>query len=329
MAVVLMEGFDHVAANQTALKGWSASPTSMQTGRFGGQAAEVSNLARTLSKLLPSTYATLIAGCAVKVSNVTSALDFFQLRAGATATVRISCNASGQIQVRNSGGTIIATGTTVLVSNAWNYIEVKAFINGASGTVEVHLNGAVEIASTTGNFGSTNLDTIALIGNTSSVVTDWDDIYAADTTGAAPRNTFLGDVRIATVMPTSDGAHSQWTPSTGTAHWSLVDETTPNDDTDYVSDATPGHYDTFGCGPIDTAATVFGVQTNLYARKDDAAVRQIAPVIRQSGTDHDGATVTLTSTYAFYTQLFNQDPTPADWTPTTVNADEYGVKEIA
>ncbi len=67
----------------------------------------------------------------------------------------------------------------------------------------------------------------------------------------------------------------------------------------------------------------------MYARKDDAAVRQIAPVIRQAGSDNVGATVTLSSTYQFFQQIYNQDPTAADWTPTTFNADEFGIKEIA
>ncbi len=65
------------------------------------------------------------------------------------------------------------------------------------------------------------------------------------------------------------------------------------------------------------------------ARKDDAATRQIANLQRQASTDYVGSTVTLSSTYATYSQIFNQDPTAADWTPTTVNADEFGIKEIA
>lgn len=327
MALLLIEGFDHVATSQLSLKGWSALPTSMVTGRFGGQGAQISNQARTMTKSHTAA-ATVICGVAVN-GPTTAGLDFFALRAGATLVVRLSCDASGFVRVRNSAGTIIATGTATVISSGWHYIEVKAFVNGASGTIEVHVDGVVEIASTVTNIGSTNLDSIALIGNTSSIITTWDDIYVCDASGSAPRNTFLGDVRISTIFPTADGAHTQWTPSTGTAHWSLVDETTPNDDTDYITDATPGDIDTFAFGDIDTSATVFGVQRNIYARKDDAGVRQIAGVTRQSGTDTVGSTFTLASTYTFFSEILPQDPTAADWTPTTINADEFGVKEIA
>jgi len=78
-----------------------------------------------------------------------------------------------------------------------------------------------------------------------------------------------------------------------------------------------------------TGGSVFAVQTVLAARKDDAGVRQIAPVIRQSTTDYDGTTVTLSSTYDQYRQIYPQDPTATNWTIANVNADEFGVKTIA
>jgi hypothetical protein len=131
------------------------------------------------------------------------------------------------------------------------------------------------------------------------------------------------------VYANADGAHSQFGVSSGSAHYSLINEATPDGDTSYVTDSTPGHYDTYVFDDIDSGATVYGVQLNLYARKDDAGTRQIAPVIRHSGTDHDGTTVTLGTSYGFTRELHDKDPTGTDWTPSTVNANEYGVKEVA
>lgn len=327
-AVLLMEGFDHMIASLVTAKGWSVNPSSMQTGRFAGQCARMGT---TISTKAVTASATLIAGFALRASAWTSTTDMFFIRAGATNAVRFSLNGSNIIQIRNSGGTVVATGTTPLLTNTWYYIEIKAFQSGASGTVEVKLNGVSEIASTTANIGSTNLDSVGIIG-VSGNTTDFDDIYVVDTTGAAPRNTFLGDVRVVTVMPNADGAHAQWTPSSGANHFDRVNELTgtfPDGDTTYVSDSTPGHYDTFVVDDVDAGATVLAVQTNLYARKDDAATRQIAPVVRQSSTDHDGTTVTLGSTYQFQTQVWNQDGAGSDWTASSVNAAEFGVKEVA
>lgn len=330
MALVLIDGFDYYQAGIAAGRGWSGSPSSMQPGRFGGQCFRMVGGNFTLTRPLPSSYTTLIAGFAVRF-NILGAAQWFQLRAGATMACELDIDGTtGRIVVKNSGGTVIATGTTSIVPNNWYYVELKLFVNGASGSIELHLNGISEIASTTGNFGTTAIDNVGM--RALSVTQDYDDMYVLDTTGAAPRNTFLGDVRVGTIYPTADGAHTAWTPNIGTAHFSRVNEasgTFPDGDTSYVADATPGDYDTYAFGDIDTLATPLAVQVNLYARKDDAATRQIAPVIRQAGVDHDGAPVALGSTYAYFSQIYQQDPTGSDWTAANVNADEIGVKEVA
>lgn len=331
MALVWMEGFDFYTNTQPPLRGWSAgSFNSMAAGRFGGQCGVLSTVSRT--RALPSNYSTIIAGFALKAAAVISTGNFFSLRAGATNTCQLSLDASSHLVVKNSAGTTIATGTTALSALVWYYIEIKLVINGASGTVEVHLNGNAatpEIASTTGNFGSSNIDTIFANNVSNGINTSFDDMYALDTTGSAPRNTFLGDVRIATIDPTGAGAHSQFTANGAANNWDCVDDATPDDDSTYVSDSTPGHYDTYVCSDIDGGASVYGVQTHIYARKDDAGSRQLAPVIRMSSVDYDGTTVTMASSYAFYSQLYERDPTPADWTAANVNNAEYGVKEVA
>ncbi len=333
MALLLIEGFDHESAAAMGQKQWSGgNPTTMQPGRFDGQAARFTNVSTNNFSKSFSAHATLIAGFAVRGTTLMSAGgNVFQMLAGGTVVASIVSTVAGFFAVQNSGGSTIGTGTTVIANNSWHYLELKIFVNGASGTCELHMDGAVEIASTVGNFGSSNPDTIRLKGDRSGSgnSVDFDDIYVLDTTGSAPRNTFLGDVRVETIYPTSDGAHSQWTPNSGSTHWTQVSETPQDGDTTYVSDLTPNDLDTYGCSDIDTGATVYGVQVNLEARKDDASTRQIAPVIRQAGTDNVGTTVTLASTYGFFTQIYNQDPTGADWTATNVNADEFGIKEIA
>ncbi len=336
MAVVLIEGFDHLNLAGIGTKGWTigANWTAGGPGRFSGQQVNMTpgSGAGNMVKTIPAA-TTYFGGFALNITAIgTAGTDFYVLRAGAVQTFRLSLNASSQIQVRNSGGTVIATGTTTIIASAWNYVELKAFVNTgtpASGTCEVHLNGVAEIASTAGNFGSASLDSVLLPGNNASQNYHIDDMYILDSTGATPRNTFLGDVRVATIMPTADGAHTQWTPDSGSAHFSRVNETIADGDTSYVSDATPNDLDSYAFADIDGGATVYGLQVNLFARKDDAATRQIANLQRQASTDYVGSTVTLSSTYATYSQIFNQDPTAADWTPTTVNADEFGIKEIA
>lgn len=339
MAVVMIEGFDHLAAGDFTAKGWTIGFTSVETGRLGGKCARF-NSGNTLStvKALPATYATVIIGFAFRRNATPTASRMFaQLRQanGSTVICQIGLDATGHLIIRDSAGTLLATGAAVMNVATWYYVEVKAYVNGASGTVEGHLNGAADIAQATVNIGSTNFGSVYLgcpdNNHGFSNGWDYDDLYVADTSGAAPRNAYLGDVRVETIYPTADGTNTAWAASTST-DVSCVDDATPNGDTDYISDATAGHLESFGTGDLTASAgTVYGVQTNLWARKDDAAgtARTIAPLIRQGGTDYAGTTVALATTYADLTQIYNQDPTNSDWTISNVNADEYGVKLVA
>lgn len=356
MALKIIEGFDHLSgATQMAAKGWTLGTVSLagpggtnsvsaQTGRVAGKCCRLSILGNSnvgtedlsfFHKSLPASLATVICGFAVKFPSVPALTvqnpEMFAFAAGTTRTLRIQLNQSSmKLEVRNSSNTLIATGTTVLSTGSWYYIEVKLFVNGASGTCEVHLNGATEIASTVGNFGSTSIDAVQCEWVTLRNVTstcDFDDLYVVDTSGSV-NNTFLGDVRVATSFPSGAGASAAWTPLSG-ANYTNVDENPPTDDTDYIASSNVGDIDTYAFDDIPAGSVVAGIQTCLYARKDDAAVRQIAPVVRQSGSNDVGTTHTLGTSYAFFTQIRETDPAAAAWTVSNVNGDEYGVKEIA
>ena len=70
------------------------------------------------------------------------------------------------------------------------------------------------------------------------------------------------------------------------------------------------------------------VQTR--SRKDDAAARQVAAVIRSGGSNSVAPTVTLASTYASRADVWELDPaTTAAWTATGINAIEAGIKTVA
>lgn len=350
MALKLIEGYDNMSTvAKFAAKGWSLSHASatgseaMTAGRINGQAfrattGTTSNI-NSFFKSLPAALTTLYVGFAHRFSTTpsgTTSRRMFALRNGATLTVQINITATGLIQVLNSSGTQVAIGTTTLITNTWYFIEAKVFVNGASSTVEVKLNGVAEIASTVGNFGSSGIDSVGPLveSNGTGSNHDYDDIYVLDTSGS-DNTTFLGDVHVETIYPFADGADDgQFVPDTGTNAAARVNEKTgtfPDDDTSYIASSTVGHKQTFD---MDTLAvlsgSVFGVQTNLHSRKDDAATRQIAPVVRQGGSDFDGTSVALSTSYIDSTQIYENDPSDsADWTIGKVNSAEFGVKVIA
>jgi len=167
-------------------------------------------------------------------------------------------------------------------------------------------------------------------GTSGGATPTYDDLYICDGTGGT-NNDFLGDCRVDTLYPTSDGNYSQFTPSTGSSHFALVDETTPNT-TDYNDGATVGDRDSYGMGNLAalTSQTVYGVQVNAAIVKDDAGAKSAATFVRSSATDGDGAGVALGTSQAYVSQVFETNPNGSvAWTETTVNAMEAGVKVTA
>jgi hypothetical protein len=330
MTVVFMEGFDHYANTQLlSYKGWNTNQMwSMQAGRFGGQ-AWYNGQGSANWHALPGSYTELIYGIAGKMIDFDPSNAFAVMNGASTVVAKVMPVTIGSDRfwkIVNSAGTTLATGTTKIATATWYYFELRVVVSATVGTVELRLNGSptAECSATGVNTGSATINTILASGNQFY----YDDIYCVDpNSGSSPTNTWLGDVRVETLMPTGDGNSTAWT---GT--YTAVDESVANDDTDYIYSATPGQVETYGLSNLSVSAgTVFAVQMNLTARKDDAGARTIAPVVRVGSTDYVGTTTTsLSSSYLGYRQLYDRlDPSGAGWTVPIVNAMEAGVKEVA
>ena len=252
---------------------------------------------------------------------------FFDGGFGAAQTqLYIEVQANSICRLVRGDGVVLCTGTRILQNNSYYYFEVSYNIDDVTGKCALYLDGVLECSAT-------NVDTrrltatvngAAMIGS-GAAATDYCDWYFQNSYA------ILGERRCLNLTPTSDGTYSEWTPSTGTSHFAMVDEIPPNGDTDYLSSVTVGQRDIFGFSDLPyTPATVDAVQVSLYARKDDAAVRQIAPLLRTAGADQLGTAVTLTTSYLDYLQVYVVNPTTAAaWTPAQVNALEAGVQMIA
>ena len=224
--------------------------------------------------------------------------------------------------------TILATGTTVLLNNSYYYIEMELTIAGAgAGSCKVYLDGNLEVNTgpiNTLNALSGSVSSFLLCSPASGLFTRFCDMYLSDT--------LLGPQRVTTSFPTADGFLDQWTPSTGTTHYNLVNEAPPDGDGTYVGSSTPGQIDLYSFGALSyNPATIAAVQISLYARKDDLAARTVATEYRGGGSNFSGATLpALTTTYQDYPQIYTTDPaTGIGWTVTGVNAGQYGVKLIS
>lgn len=338
--LLFMDGFDSYATADINKK-WTTSAGSAAIGAAAGRrssGALVSAGTGNVTKSLAAG-ASFVMGCAVSVSSVSaSARALFQLTDAATLQCDLRINTDLTLSVTRNG-TALTNGTSVsaLATGAFYYIEWKVTIAdsiGASSCV-VKVNGATWITVATGQDTKNTANASAnavILGPSSSVTGTWtiDDFYICDQSGSAPQNDFLGDCRIDTLLPNADGSNSAWTPSTGSSHYQLVDEATPNT-SDYVESNTVGQKDTWNFQDLAAVTgTIFGIQVNTAALKSDAGVRSIANTIKSGATNADGATVALSTSQLYQSDIWYQDPaTSAAWTEANINSLEAGVKVIA
>jgi hypothetical protein len=330
-----MDGFDHYATADISLKWTSSSSYGIAAtgGRFGaGKGFTSFGSAGYVYKTLDN-QATWIVGCAYNGPAATSQVIVALLDAG-SAQIELRLDASNHVVVTRNG-TVLGTSVATFNPTIYHYYELKATIHPSTGSYEVQVDGLSVLSGSganTRNTANSYANQVSFLGSPASggtnLGTNLDDIYICDGTGAA-NNNFLGDTRIYSLYPASAGNSTQWTPSAG-ANYAAVDEAAQNGDTDYVADSTVGHTDTYTMQDMPAGAVVKAVQTNLVVRKDDAGLRQVAPVLRPVATDRVGTTVTLATSYVIATQQYDTNPeTSAAWTAAEVNATEFGVTVIA
>jgi hypothetical protein len=288
-------------------------------------------------------------GCALQIPSGGVAYFSFYDIANGIEQISISIFSTGSFSVYRggisnvnySGQTPLFSGFITNFSVNWNYIEMYLLVDPASGAFTLMCNGR-QIATQTGlntsnNINSANNQTVPASGVFSgmgcgalnSVAVGFDDMYFNDTTGSAPYNTFLGDVRIQTAKVNGSGTYAQFTPLTGT-NWSQVSDSVVDGDASYNYSNTIGQKDTFVTTGGYINSTVFGVQIVAYARKDDAINRQLANYIISNGTEVAGSSNYLASSYAYNKDVFVTDPhTSAPWTAGGVNSLEIGYKLIS
>jgi hypothetical protein len=205
-------------------------------------------------------------------------------------------------------------------------VEVKGFASATVGTVEVRVNGVVVLNLTGLNTGADVIGQIVFgtyraNGYEQTIEAYWKDVVFWDTSGSVG-NDFQGSVAVRDLYTDAD-ISLNWTPSTGSTGWDLIDETTPND-ADYISAAS--------------AATANYVASLTNLPVDVTSVRALLPICRSVKTDggdcnlqvgltpnntdwDDGADNPLTTAYTFRYDVSELSPdTAAPWTPTEVNA---------
>ncbi len=109
------------------------------------------------------------------------------------------------------GGTTIAqTAAPVIVANTWHHIEVRFVRSTTVGVVELRVDGVVVINQAGLNTGASAYQQYAFLARSFGATMYVDDLIIRDNTGTT-NNTFMGDLRIATLFPVADAVAQGWT----------------------------------------------------------------------------------------------------------------------
>lgn len=351
MSLVHWTGFDD---NLVTLPGfaWStvgslstSTPTTGRTGNALRCGGTVANAGWRYILAPADEDTTLVMGFAFEASSSLNAgsLCYFLSDTGATYHVALTYDTTGVITARRGNDTGTSLGTTAAgalqLGNVWQYVEVKVTLSDTVGAVVVKVNGVVVLNLTnvdTKNAGTkTTLDAVMLgRQNSNSTFNAFDDLWLLNTKGSTHTD-FLGDRRVKTIFPTGAGTQNDFAnsaASAGTNNWSMVDETTAPDTSDYVQDNTVGHRDTYTFADLSASAqTVDGVAVSIYAQNTDSGTANLAIDARTNGSVSAGPTFTpAVQQFQVYRRQMETNPvTAVAWTPADVNGAEFGIEIVA
>lgn len=230
-------------------------------------------------------------------------------------------------------GTMIAVSPAGVLDGNWHYIEVFASIHATTGQLVVKINGNTVI-NFTGNTLNTGVVTTidAIRFRTGKYVASpnapisIDDFYVCDATGST-NNTFLGDVRVQSLVPNAAGTHTQLTPTGAASNYANVGEIPYNNAT-YNASPTVGQRDTYGLSNLAASTTtVLGMQSVAHMQKSDAGTANAKVALLSGGGLYYDATQSLSTSVIAYTQMRQTDPATAiAWTVAGANGLEAGME---
>lgn len=322
-------------------------------GRNGGNRLRCNSVNGYISgfggRAIAAAPATVAVGAYVQSVSLASLVYLLDFRDTTQSHVLISVNVDGSVSVSRStysgdfgysgtfgyGGqaTVLGTSAPGLVSaDAPFHLQVKVTVDNAAGAVEVLVNGVPALTLTgkdTQNAGTASVTHVLYGGPGGLGYVYFDDVWLADD--------FIGDRRVDSHFPTSDGANQDGTPSSAGDHFAMVDEATPDDDTSYVTLAAASDRESYGCEDFkNPGASIDAVMVVLDAKKTDAGAATLGTHIHgpgSPGTDYDGTAQGLTTDYGRYKQVYETDPdsgSPGDpWDEAGFNAAEYGAVKAA
>jgi hypothetical protein len=323
-----MEGFDRGTNAWLYLSGGTAG--TIVSGRTGSCLKQSGNPAYIL---LNNFYSELVVGFAFYSETPFQygrTLSLNNSGNGKNVNVYISSVGELGVNVRNS---VTYWSGVFIEFYKWYYIELKAKFHRTTGYFILRLNGVKikEEYNINTVYNSSNPDCRIIEFNAVAFTSFYyDDVYICDTTGTK-NNDFLGDVKVVTVFPTRDGTYNDFSVVGASDRYDAVNETNPNNNTDYVTASGIGNMQTFGFTAPTISGSVLGLKAQYMMRKDDAGDRFVKLVGLFNSNLYESSSYSLTTDYSvlpYETIHETRIGSSEDWSISDINNVEFGVKVV-
>lgn len=283
-----------------------------------------SDAATTLSKTM-----THHAGftCGGRVSTGVLGNSIFQLANNNQALLTLNINNDGTLSLVVANTHTFTTNAAIHI-NKWYYYEMSMSMSGSSAITiayELRVNGETLLSgSQLTTLNNANFPSRDTTGNvfTLGPGKSFRDVYVNNTASS-----FDGDIIILAVRPNGDVV-SNWTTSTGTTHYTLVNEIYSDLDASYVYTTVSGSQDIYTWEDIPAFTGIIqSIQISFIARKDEEGSKAFQIVTGTSGTETTSPDFFMADDYISYFQCQDTDPaTSTNWTVTGFNAKDFGIK---
>jgi hypothetical protein len=351
MSLLWIDGFNHYGANATRLaaSAQGAYDTLLNNSgtvfvsqpAMGGQGAQLTATGGegfAIAKNYATTYSSgsLGVGFHMIFPFSINTHDLVVFRASDTSNLyRVWLNQlTGKVTIVNAAGTTIATSAGNLNPNTYYHVETKLIIAGSSaGSIEVRIGGVTFVAATGITTNGTPVGNIAFdqrVAGDSPCVVTIGNLYLWDSVGSV-NNDWIGEQRAYTSLPSADTSDADWTLSTGSAGYDLINDVPAADSTRYLESSTVGDVSIFETANVVPASgAVKGVMTVVRAEKTDAGAGtlEFGPV--HAGVPSLASKAQTNSQFLWSAKVDELNPsTSAAWTPAEVNAAQIELRRAA
>jgi hypothetical protein len=240
-----------------------------------------------------------------------------------------------------NNGTLIATSDPVIVAGTWNHIEVQVYIHDTDGWVRAAVNGVhrYEATGLDTKYDSSNIVGVGFHRQFANGMTYYiDDLYVYDfvgdsgidtdwcpaVDGAGVATQYIGELQCMYLPPNGDTAEADWTKSTGTDGFALVDEVSPNDG-DYISSTTAGDLSEFDLTDLPEDITyIRGLQLIGRMSKSDSGAALFKFGMKSDASTDDIDEQPMTTDATYWWGFMNVDPDSSGrWTRDSLNAGKF------